>query len=81
MLIAGAHERGIKLVMDLVVNHTSDQHAWFQESRDPASPKRDWYYWRPARPGHEPGTPGAEPDDSAAAFAPRAWIFDPASGE
>ena len=81
VLIAGAHERGIKLVMDLVVNHTSDQHAWFQESRDPASPKRDWYYWRPARPGHEPGAPGAEPDDSAAAFAPRAWIFDPASGE
>ncbi|MDF1487207.1 glycoside hydrolase family 13 protein [Tessaracoccus caeni] len=80
-LIAEAHARGIKLVMDLVVNHTSDQHAWFVESRDPASPKRDWYYWRPARPGHEPGTPGAEPDDSHAAFAPRAWTYDPASGE
>ncbi|SHI55394.1 oligo-1,6-glucosidase [Tessaracoccus bendigoensis DSM 12906] len=80
-LIAGAHERGLKLVMDLVVNHTSDQHAWFVESRDPASPKRDWYYWRSARAGHEPGTPGAEPDDSPAAFAPSAWTFDPASGQ
>ncbi len=48
-LIAAPHERGIKLVMDLVVNHTSDEHPWFVESRDPASPKRDWYWWRPAR--------------------------------
>ena len=57
-LIDGAHERGIKLVMDLVVNHTSDEHAWFQESRDPASPKRDWYWWRPPRDGFEGGTEG-----------------------
>ena len=80
-LIAQAHARGMKLVMDLVVNHTSDQHAWFQESRDPGSPRRDWYYWRPARPGAEPGTPGAEPDDKPAAFAPSAWTYDPASGQ
>ena len=80
-LLAAAHERGIKLVMDLVVNHTSDQHAWFTESREPGSAKRDWYFWRPARPGCEPGTPGAEPDDSHAAFAPSAWTYDPASGE
>lgn len=80
-LIAEAHAHNIKLVMDLVVNHTSDQHAWFQESRDPASPKRNWYYWRPARPGHEPGTPGAEPFTSPAAFSPSCWTFDPASGE
>ena len=52
-LIAGCHERGIKLVMDLVVNHTSDEHPWFVESRDPASPKRDWYWWRPPRDGPE----------------------------
>ena len=57
-LIAGAHERGIRLVMDLVVNHTSDEHPWFQESRDPASPKRDWYWWRPPRDGFEGGTDG-----------------------
>ncbi len=80
-LIAQAHRRGIKLVMDLVVNHTSDQHPWFVESRDPSSAKRDWYFWRPARPGHEPGTPGAEPDDSQAAFAPSVWTYDPRSGE
>ena len=80
-LIGQAHARGIKLIMDLVVNHTSDQHAWFVESRDPASAKRDWYFWRPARPGSEPGTPGAEPDDSRAAFAPSAWTYDPRSGE
>ncbi len=54
-LIAGCHERGLRLVMDLVVNHTSDEHPWFVESRDPSSPKRDWYWWRPAREGHEPG--------------------------
>ncbi len=80
-LIEGAHERGIRIVMDLVVNHTSDQHPWFQESRDPSSPRRDWYHWRPARPGATPGTPGAEPDDSSAAFHPSAWHFDEASGE
>ena len=47
--------------MDLVVNHTSDEHSWFIESRHPASAKRDWYWWRPARPGYEPGSEGAEP--------------------
>ena len=80
-LIVQAHRRGLKLVLDLVVNHTSDQHAWFVESRDPASAKRDWYFWRPARPGCAPGTPGAQPDDSPAAFAPSAWTYDPRSGE
>ncbi len=80
-LIEAAHARGIKLVMDLVVNHTSDQHAWFAESRDPSSAKRDWYFWRPARPGTEPGSPGAEPDDGQAAFAPSAWTYDPRSGQ
>jgi oligo-1,6-glucosidase len=48
-LIAGLHERGIKIVMDLVVNHTSDEHPWFIEARDPASSKRDWFWWRPAK--------------------------------
>lgn len=80
-LLQQAHAKGINVLMDLVVNHTSDQHPWFVESRDPASAKRDWYFWRPARAGCEPGTPGAEPDDSAAAFAPHAWHYDPASGE
>jgi oligo-1,6-glucosidase len=80
-LIAGCHERRMKLVMDLVVNHTSDEHAWFQESRDPASPKRDWYWWRPAREGHEPGTPGAEPTNWESAFSGSTWQYDERSGE
>jgi oligo-1,6-glucosidase len=80
-LIAGLHERGLKLVMDLVVNHTSDEHPWFQESRDPASQKRDWYFWRPARAGFEPGSEGAEPTNWEAAFSGSAWQLDERSGE
>jgi oligo-1,6-glucosidase len=80
-LIAGLHERGIKLVMDLVVNHTSDEHPWFQESRDPASPKRNWYWWRPARAGFEPSSKGAEPTNWEAAFSGSAWQYDERSGE
>jgi oligo-1,6-glucosidase len=80
-LIAQAHERGIKIVMDLVVNHTSDEHEWFVESRQPGSAKRDWYWWRPAREGHEPGTPGAEPTNWSSFFSPSAWQYDEVSGE
>jgi oligo-1,6-glucosidase len=80
-LIEALHERDIKLVMDLVVNHTSDEHAWFQESRDPDSPKRDWFWWRPAREGFEPGSAGAEPTNWEAAFSGSAWQFDERSGE
>ncbi len=84
-LIAGLHQRGMKLVMDLVVNHTSDEHAWFVESRDPASAKRDWYWWRAPRPGAEPARPGAEPGAEPtnweSAFSGPAWTYDEASGE
>ena len=80
-LIEELHDRGIKLVMDLVVNHTSDEHAWFESSRDPESPKRDWYWWRPAREGHEPGTPGAEPTNWGSAFSGPAWQYDAARRE
>ncbi|NDD96710.1 MAG: glucohydrolase, partial [Actinobacteria bacterium] len=49
-LITEVHARGMKLVMDLVVNHTSDEHPWFLESRSSRhNPKRDWYWWRSAR--------------------------------
>jgi maltose alpha-D-glucosyltransferase / alpha-amylase len=44
-LLDAAHERGIRVVTDLVMNHTSDEHPWFQEARKPGSPKRDWYVW------------------------------------
>jgi len=80
-LIVGCHQRGIRLVMDLVVNHTSDEHPWFVAARDPQSPKRDWYWWRPPRPGHEPGTRGAEPTNWGAAFSGPAWDYDELSGE
>lgn len=81
-LIAGAHERGIRVLMDLVVNHTSDEHPWFVESRSSVeSPKRDWYWWRPPRPGHRPGEPGAEPTNWGSFFSGPAWEYDEASGE
>jgi oligo-1,6-glucosidase len=81
-LLRGAHERGMKLIMDLVVNHSSDEHPWFQESRSSRdNPKRDWYWWRPARSGMEPGTPGAEPTNWGAAFGGPAWEYDDKTGE
>ncbi|MDR7160415.1 alpha-glucosidase [Arthrobacter sp. BE255] len=81
-LLAGLHSRGMKLVMDLVVNHTSDEHPWFVESRSSRdSPKRDWYWWRAPRDGVEPGAPGAEPNNWGSAFSGPAWEYDAASGE
>jgi len=81
-LLHATHERGMKLVMDLVVNHTSDEHPWFEQSRSSRdNPKRDWYWWRPARDGMEPGTPGAEPNNWGSAFGGSAWQFDEATGE
>jgi len=81
-LLAGMHERGIKLVMDLVVNHTSDEHPWFVESRSSVdNPKRDWYWWRPARPDFEPGATGAEPTNWGSFFSGPAWELDPATDE
>ncbi|AXH34268.1 alpha-glucosidase [Humibacter sp. BT305] len=81
-LLADLHARGMKLVMDLVVNHTSDEHPWFVESRSSVdSPKRDWYWWRPARDGRDPGTPGAEPNNWESFFSGPAWQLDEATGE
>ncbi|MBG0741216.1 alpha-glucosidase [Paeniglutamicibacter antarcticus] len=81
-LIAALHCRGMKLVMDLVVNHTSDEHPWFRESRSSmTSPKRDWYWWRPARENTIGGAPGAEPNNWGSAFSGPAWRYDADSGE
>jgi len=81
-LIEALHARGIRLVMDLVVNHTSDEHPWFQDSRSaPTSERRDWYWWRPPREGHTGGEPGAEPNDWRSFFSGPAWEWDAASGE
>jgi oligo-1,6-glucosidase len=81
-LITQLHARGMKLMIDVVVNHTSDEHPWFVESRSSTdNPKRDWYWWRPARPGSEPGEAGAEPTNWQAAFQGPAWDFDPKTDE
>lgn len=69
------HARGIKLMMDLVVNHSSDEHAWFVEARKSKdNPYRDYYIWRPA-------VDGGLPNDWIACFGGNAWEFDEATGE
>lgn len=74
-LLDGLHRRGIKLVMDLVVNHTSDEHPWFVESRKSKdNPYRDYYIWRPGRDGREP-------NNWLSHFSGSAWEYDPATGE
>jgi oligo-1,6-glucosidase len=72
-LLAKVHQLGMKLVMDLVVNHTSEEHAWFAASRSSRdNPKRDWYFWRGARDG-------AEPNNWASVFGGSAWQWDQAT--
>lgn len=80
-LLVEAHQRGLKVIMDLVVNHTSDEHSWFQASRDKQDTHADWYWWRPAKPGMVPGTPGAEPNRWGSYFGGSAWEFDEMRGE
>lgn len=80
-LLAEAHKRGLKIIMDLVVNHTSDEHAWFQASRNKDDEHADWYWWRPAREGFEPGTKGAEPNQWGSYFGGSAWTYDETRGE
>ena len=74
-LVFKLHKRGIKLIMDLVVNHTSDEHAWFIESRSSKSnSKRDFYIWRD-------GKDGKEPNNWASFFTPSAWEYDEPTGQ
>lgn len=75
-LLAAAHENGLKLILDLVPNHTSDRHPWFVESRSSRdNPKRDWYIWR------DPGTDGGEPNNWVSEFGGSAWTYDEATGQ
>jgi oligo-1,6-glucosidase len=81
-LIEALHGRGMKLVMDLVVNHTSDEHPWFVESRSsPDNPKRDWYWWHDPRPGAKGGIAGAEPTNWESHFSGPTWAWDEATGQ
>ena len=69
-MLSEAHKRGIRIVMDLVVNHTSDEHKWFIESRSSReNPYRDYYIWRPAKDGKEPNNWGS-------CFSGPAWEYD-----
>ena len=81
-LIEKSHEAGLKVLMDLVVNHTSDEHAWFLQSRSSTEdPRRDWYWWRPPRAGYDAGAPGAEPTNWESAFGGSAWTLDAGTGD
>ncbi|WP_411347289.1 glycoside hydrolase family 13 protein [Paenibacillus sp. WLX2291] len=74
-LLEGLHQRGMKLIMDLVVNHSSDEHAWFAESRQSqGNHYRDYYIWRP-------GKDGREPNDWASFFSGSAWKHDEVTDE
>ncbi|KFA71888.1 hypothetical protein S40288_09190 [Stachybotrys chartarum IBT 40288] len=79
-LIESCHKRGIKVLLDLVVNHTSDQHAWFLESRQcRTNPKRDWYFWRDAK--FDANGNRQPPNNWASIFGGSAWTWDEQSGQ
>jgi oligo-1,6-glucosidase len=81
-LVRETHARGMKLIMDLVVNHTSDEHPWFVDSASgPSSARRDWYWWRGPRSGFEGGEPGGEPNNWESFFSGSTWEYDEPSGE
>lgn len=78
-IIEGCHKREMRILLDLVVNHTSDQHAWFKESRSSKSnPKRDWYIWQPAK--YECGE-RKPPNNWQSMFGGSAWEWDESSEE
>ncbi len=75
-LLHEAHSRDLKVILDFVPNHSSDQHAWFRESRaSRASPKRDWYIWR------DPAAGGGPPNNWLSCFGGSAWQWDEATGQ
>jgi alpha-glucosidase len=75
-LVAAAHAHGLRIVLDFIPNHSSDQHEWFAESRsDRGSPWRDWYIWRDPAPG------GGPPNNWRSEFGGPAWTLDPRTGQ
>jgi alpha-glucosidase len=76
VLVGQVTKRGLKLILDFVPNHTSDQHPWFQESRRSRdNPKRDWYLW------HDPAADGGPPNNWLSNFGGSAWQFDAHTGQ
>jgi oligo-1,6-glucosidase len=79
-LLAGVKIRGMRMIVDLVANHTSDEHAWFVESRKAKdNPYRDYYLWRPGKAG--PGSELLPPNNFGSAFSGSAWTLDPLTNE
>lgn len=75
-LLAAAHTRGLRVILDLVPNHSSDQHAWFAESRAARGhPRRDWYMWE------DPAPEGGPPTNWLSVFGGSAWELDEATGQ
>jgi alpha-glucosidase len=75
-LVAAAHERGLRVLLDWVPNHTSDRHPWFEASRsDRDDPRRDWYVWRDPKPD------GSPPNNWISVFGGSAWTWDEATGQ
>ncbi|WP_375392697.1 alpha-amylase family glycosyl hydrolase, partial [uncultured Sphingomonas sp.] len=79
-LLAAAHARGLRLLLDFVPNHSSDQHPWFVESRSSrTNPKRDWYIWRDPAPGA--GESRGPPNNWTSDFGGSSWEWDAATGQ
>jgi len=78
-LFSEAKKRGLRIIMDLVINHTSDEHEWFQKSRDPSSPYRDYYIWHPGKTGRNGKK--LPPNNWTGFFMGETWEYDTRSGE
>jgi alpha-glucosidase len=75
-LVEAVHDRGMKVIVDYVMNHSSDEHPWFVESRSSRdNPKRDWYVWRDGKPD------GSPPTNWVSVFSGPSWTFDEATGQ